>query len=172
MTLCPGRSALAEDMGELPAAEVVRLGGEMKDTALVPVRGLQSVYHQQRRNAEHYVLSITSQCQATYTGFRYCWCPCRLTLRRRCCLPTSTATWCTSHPRPSNPSRSSLHPGTRSIPFRLQLRATCKPPSSCAYAATLFLLQPRELSCFFSRPVVYGQICFTHLTTEPTHTHC
>jgi len=25
-------------MGELPAAEVVRLGGEMKDTALVPVR--------------------------------------------------------------------------------------------------------------------------------------
>ncbi len=38
MILCPGRSALAEDMGELPAAEVVRLGGEMKDTALVPVR--------------------------------------------------------------------------------------------------------------------------------------
>ena len=36
--LVPFCSALAEDMGELPAAEVVRLGGEMKDTALVPVR--------------------------------------------------------------------------------------------------------------------------------------
>ena len=37
------RSALAEDMGELPAAEVVRLGGEMKDTALVPVRILNAL---------------------------------------------------------------------------------------------------------------------------------
>ncbi len=33
------RSALAEDMGEPPAAELVQKGGELKDMALVPVRG-------------------------------------------------------------------------------------------------------------------------------------
>ena len=41
--LIPSCSALAEDMGEPPAAEVVRQGGELKDTALVPVLFLTTV---------------------------------------------------------------------------------------------------------------------------------